>query len=167
MPEKRWVFDAVTLCNFLLSGSTRILEKRYRRRSVIRSQVFDEISAGIREHRELNRLHTLIANGSFRMVSLSAPEMKRYQTLIGHLGKGEASSIAYARGRNVIVVTDDRAARAQCSRMRISFTGTIGILAASVQDRQIHLAQADAILRKMIQAGFYSPVRSISDIAGS
>ena len=62
------------------------------------------------------------------------------------------------------VVTDDRAARKQCSLMKIPFTGTVGILKASILDEQLKLAQADDILGKMIDRGFYSPVRSISDI---
>ncbi len=49
--------------------------------------------------------------------------------------------------------------------MNIPFTGTVGILKASVVGGYISLAQADESLRKMIKAGFYSPVRSIVDIA--
>ena len=164
MPEKKWVFDSVTLSNFLLSGSTSILEKRYRKKGLITSQVFDEISASIREYPDLKGIDALIRTGSFELVSLSVPELKRYQALLGHLGKGEASSIVYTRSHRAVVVTDDRAARAQCSHMRVPFTGTIGILVAFVLDKQIKLAQANAVLLKMIQAGFYSPVGSISEI---
>ena len=84
--------------------------------------------------------------------------------MIGNLGKGEASCIAYAKERNSIVVTDDRATRKRCAMMEIPFTGTIGILKASFLDGQIRLAQADDILEAMIKAGFYSPIRSISSI---
>ncbi len=49
--------------------------------------------------------------------------------------------------------------------MKIPVTGTVGILKASALDGYISLAQADESLRKMIEAGFYSPVRSIVDIA--
>ena len=59
---------------------------------------------------------------------------------------------------------DDRAASGQCTLMRISFTGTIGILKAAFQEGLISLSQADDILSKMIKTGFYSPIRSISDI---
>ena len=48
--------------------------------------------------------------------------------------------------------------------MKIPFTGTVGILKASLLDGQVTLDQADDILSKMIKAGFYSPVRSIADI---
>jgi predicted nucleic acid-binding protein len=48
--------------------------------------------------------------------------------------------------------------------MKIPVTGTIGILKASVLDGQLELDQADKILAKMTDAGFYSPLRSIADI---
>jgi predicted nucleic acid-binding protein len=63
-----------------------------------------------------------------------------------------------------IVVTDDRSARQQCNHSHIPFTGTIGILKACVRDGVIELNQADIYLDKMIKQGFYSPVRSISEI---
>ena len=62
--------------------------------------------------------------------------------LIGHLGKGEASCIAYACERKATVVTDDRTARKQCSQMNIPVTGTIGILKASVLDQHLNMEQA-------------------------
>ena len=63
-----------------------------------------------------------------------------------------------------IVVTDDRAARQQCYNFNVPFTGTIGILKACVIDGTIKLNKADIYLGKMIKQGFYSPVRSISEI---
>ncbi|MBW1803887.1 MAG: hypothetical protein JRJ85_24540 [Deltaproteobacteria bacterium] len=83
---------------------------------------------------------------------------------ISHLGKGEASCIAVAREQKAVVATDDRTARKQCSLMKVRFTGTIGILKATLLKGQVTREQADNILLKMIQAGFYSPVRSIADI---
>jgi len=76
----------------------------------------------------------------------------------------ERPCIAYAKERTAIVVTDDRTARKQCSLIKISVTGTVGILKASVLDGQILLDRADDILQKMIAAGFYSPIRNIADI---
>lgn len=165
MPEKKWVFDTVALSNFLLSDSIFILAERYRKRGVITWQVYDEISAGIAEYPELKQVDKLIEDKTFKLVSLSRKEHPRFLQLIGHLGKGEASCVAFAKEQTAIVVTDDRSARKQCSVMKIPVTGTVGILKASALDGDISLAQADESLRKMIEAGFYSPVRSIVDIA--
>jgi len=165
MPEKKWVFDTVALSNFLLSNSIFILAKRYHKRGIITGQVYDEISAGIAEYPELKQFDKLIEDKTFKRVSLSRKEYQHFLQLIGHLGKGEASCIAFAKEQTATVVTDDRSARKQCSLMKIPVTGTVGILKASVLDGYISLAQADESLRKMIEAGFYSPVRSIVDIA--
>ncbi len=165
MPEKKWVFDTVALSNFLLSDSIFILAERYRKRGVITWQVYDEISAGIAEYPELKQVDKLIEDKTFKLVSLSRKEHQHFLQLIGHLGKGEASCVAFAKEQTAIVVTDDRSARKQCSVMKIPVTGTVGILKASALDGYISLAQADESLRKMIEAGFYSPVRSIIDIA--
>jgi predicted nucleic acid-binding protein len=165
MPEKKWVFDTVALSNFLLSNSIFILAERYHKRGIITWQVYDEISAGIAEYPELKQVDKLIEDKTFKLVSLSRKEYQHFLQLIGHLGKGEASCVAFAKEQTAIVVTDDRSARKQCSVMKIPVTGTVGILKASALDGYISLAQADESLRKMIEAGFYSPVRSIVDIA--
>jgi predicted nucleic acid-binding protein len=48
--------------------------------------------------------------------------------------------------------------------MKIKITGSVGILKAAVFKGEISLGQADDWLRKMIGAGFYSPVNSRSQI---
>ena len=164
MPEKNWIFDTATLSNFLLSDSTFILEIRYPKRGLITSEIYDELSAGMVEYPKLKHIDQLVDDEIFKLVSLSRKEHKHFRQLIVHLGKGEASCIAYAKERDVIVATDDRSARRQCSHMKIPVTGTIGILKASVLDGHLKLDQADTILTKMTDAGFYSPLRSIADI---
>jgi predicted nucleic acid-binding protein len=98
------------------------------------------------------------------LISLSRAQHKHFLELIGHLGKGEASCIAFAKEQNATVVTDDRTVRKQCPFMTIPFSGTVGILKAALLDGQITLNQADDILSKMIKNGFYSPIRSFADI---
>ena len=165
MPEKKWVFDTVALSNFFLSEALFILEKRYRKCGLITWQVYDEVSAGIAEFPKLKLIDKLIKDKTFKLVALSLSQRKDFQELIGHLGKGEASCIAFAKKQNATVVTDDRAARKQCAFMKIPFTGTVGILKASLLDDHLSLSRADEILHKMIEAGFYSPIRSLADIA--
>ena len=164
MLEKKWIFDTVALSNFCLSDSIFILEKRYRKRCIITWEVYDEISAGISDYPDLKQIDKLIGDKVLNLISLSRTEHNHFLEFIGHLGKGEASCIAVAKEQNATVVTDDRTARKQCLLLKIPFTGTIGILKAALLDGQLSLSQADDILSKMIKAGFYSPIRSISDI---
>lgn len=164
MPEKKWVFDTVALSNFLLSDSVFILEKRYSKCSVITWQVYDEISAGMSEYPLLRQVDKLIEEKVFDLETLSRAAHKHFLELIGQLGKGEASCIAFAKEKSATVVTDDRTARMRCSLVKIPVTGTVGILKASLLDGQISLTQANEHLLKMIEAGFYSPIRNIADI---
>ena len=160
----KWVFDTVSLSNFLLSDTIFLLEKRYKKCGFITWEVYDELSAGMLEYPKLKQIDTHLNSKVFKLVSLSVAEHKYFLEMIRHLGKGEASCIAFAKERTAVVVTDDRATRKRCSIMEISFTGTIGILKSSFLDGHITLLQADDILSEMIQAGFYSPIRSISSI---
>ena len=116
------------------------------------------------EYPKLKQIDRLVDDETTKLVSLSRQERVHFRELIVHHGKGEASCIAYAQEWNVTVVTDDRSARKHCSQMNIPVTGTIGILKASVLDGYLKLDQADKVLSKMTDAGYYSPLRSIADI---
>ena len=164
MPEKKWVFDTVSLSNFLLADSLFILEKRYSQKALITSQVYDEIYEGIAKYDKLKGIDALIENNILRAHVLTGKEREIYSNLVRYLGKGEASCIAVAREKSAIVVTDDKFARSQCYQMDITVTGTIGILKASILDGSISVHQADDVLRKMIKSGFYSPVRKMDNI---
>ena len=113
---------------------------------------------------KLGAVEKLLAKKVFNIYSLSASEYKLFLELAGHLGRGEASSMAAAKIKSAIVVTDDRAARKQCLKMKIPVTGTIGILKASFASGQISLSDSDTILERMIASGFFSPVNNISSI---
>jgi len=56
------------------------------------------------------------------------------------------------------------AARACCAENGVAFTGTVGILKACVVDQMIAPQNADALLQRMVEAGFYSPVSHISSL---
>lgn len=164
MPDVKWVFDTVSLCNFIFSESTFILENRYKKKACITREVFNEISAGIAAYPKLKMIDSLIDDNVFSILSLSKTEHSIFRELIGILGKGEASCIAVAKIRSLIVITDDRAARNACIQKNIPVTGTIGILKAAIVKGRIHLPQANEIHQKMIDSGFYSPIKSLSDI---
>jgi predicted nucleic acid-binding protein len=102
-----------------------------------------------------------VDKGILRPVSLDKTERTTFGQLIAHLGQGESGTIAAANHRQGIVVTDDLAARRTCADMTIPVTGTIGILQAAARDRQLTLVAANDLLRKMIEAGFHSPVQRL------
>ncbi|VAX05546.1 hypothetical protein MNBD_GAMMA26-1607 [hydrothermal vent metagenome] len=164
MHRGKWVFDTVVLSNFLLSESLPPLEQRYKGKGLITSDVYGELATGFTSYPQLEQVDRLLDGGVFELTTLTQIELKIYRQLITHLGRGEASSIAVAVQRQGIMVSDDRAAKNQCMRMETPVTGTIGILKASVMEGALSCTDADTILRKMVEMGFYSPVMSISDI---
>ena len=171
MPDKGWYFDTVSLCNFFLSDAESVLEHRYTSQAFITGEVYDEICAGLMKYPVLNKIEKFLERNIFSLVSLSINERRMYVSLIVCLGRGEASCIAAANQTGAaksrkIVVSDDRTARKQCHQLHIPYTGTIGILKASVVEGRISAEQADIYLDRMIRQGFYSPVRSISEITG-
>ena len=127
-------------------------------------KLINEVSTGISSYPRLKMIDDLIDNQVFSSILLSKSEHSIFRELIGHLGKGEASCIAAAKIRSLIVVTDDRAARNACVRKNIPLTGTIGILKAAVVDGQVTLSQANEIHQKMVDNGFYSPIKNLADI---
>ena len=74
MPERKWVFDTVSLSNFLLAESVFILENRYSQKALITSQVYDEISAGVAKYPKLRSIDRLIKNSIFKLCTLTGKE---------------------------------------------------------------------------------------------
>ncbi len=159
-------FDKVTLSNFGLSGAFDLIVVRYVRSLRVTEQVRAELAAGrIRGYSELKVVEQALAAGRILPAKpMTMPENELFVELLRTLGSGEASCVALARHRAGIVATDDRAARSSCAERRVAVTGTIGILKALCTDKNITSEEADVILARMIDAGFYSPVRRVSDL---
>lgn len=168
MPERRpdYFFDTVTLSNFTLAGRLDLLVTRYGRRALVTHAVLDELTDGVvAGFAALRQVEAAVARGALaRAKPLSPDERDLYRQLLRTLGPGEASCIACAKTRGGIVVSDDRAARDCCAERVVPCTGTIGILKACTRDGTLPPEAADAALQAMIEAGYHSPVRRISDI---
>ena len=165
MPDTKYIFDTVSICNFALAGALDVIAKRYSGNAFLTSEVHDEILEGIAGgHRKLEEIEALLDKGILKLLYLERKEHELYKTHLKSLGRGEASCISVAAHRKMVFVSDDRAARLAAREMKIKITGTVGILKAAVSDGQLLLHQADDSLAKMIAEGFYSPVNSISQI---
>ena len=62
---------------------------------------------------------------------------------------------------------DDKAARKASESLKIHVSGTLGVLLALVKQSQLALTEADKILTRMIQIGYYSPCASLNEILRS
>ena len=164
MPEPAgWFFDSVTLSNFALADGLHVLTARYRGRGFVTTQVVDELTRGITAgYASLAGCLKLVDRGVLCLVSLDKEERATFGQLSACLGQGESGTIAAANHRHGVAVTDDLAARRACADLSIPVTGTIGILQAAVRDRQLTLAEANNLLRKMIAAGYHSPIQRLA-----
>jgi predicted nucleic acid-binding protein len=162
MPEI--VFDTCVLSNFALSDSLPLLKTLYPQSALTTDLVALENLRRIQSgHAALAAVRQALAEGWLHEVSCTGREEKRLlENLSVSLGAGEASCIAIARSRSYVFACDDRAARKEATLCGVRLTGTIGILIKAVRQGTVELKQANAILRKMVERGFYAPVARIT-----
>ncbi|MBE3109096.1 MAG: hypothetical protein IMZ46_01065 [Acidobacteria bacterium] len=165
MPEI--VIDTCVISNFALAGALGILEGLYRNKAYIIDIVSIEILRGIQSgHARLEAIPKAVQAGWLKETGLKlGKERELFETLSVSLGLGEASSIAVAKSRGFVFASDDRMARAEAARLGVPLTGTLGILVKAVRAGVCDLEAADGYLGKMIESGFFSPVRSVREIA--
>lgn len=164
MPEI--IFDSCVLSNFALSGSFAIIKRLYGNQSYVTSFVSTEIMRGIqRGQASLLIIQEAMSDGWLKEATLESKEEKAlFELLSVSLGLGEASSIGIARVRGLLFASDDRVARREASLLGIKLTGTLGILKKAARRKLISLENADLILKRMIEYGFRSPIRSLKEI---
>jgi len=101
-------------------------------------------------------------DGWLHLVSLTETELRLAATLSAGLHRGERSCIAIALQRNWLMLTDDRAARAEARLRQARFSGSIGCLVLAVERGLVPLAQANGWLEAMIAQGYYAPWTDLS-----
>ena len=168
MPE--YIFDTTVLSNLAAIGRLDLLEKRYRKMAVTTVEVSDELRRGFQAGYgylgdALQQIQAISPGGWLRIV---APESEPEHQLRGEfdllLDPGEASCLALAISRGLILVTDDLAARQLARDRDVPLTGTVGILLALVRDGSLSLTDANAILAEMIGLCYRSPVDRLDEL---
>lgn len=79
-------------------------------------------------------------------------------------GKGEASCLAVCVSHGFKILTDDMDARKFAHRMGIPVSGTIGVLVSAIEKGIISKQEADDLLSKMIDKGFYSHIKRLDEL---
>ena len=168
MPE--YIFDTTVLSDLAVVGRLDLLEKRYRKMAATTVEVSDELRRGFQAgygylEDALQQIQAISPGGWLRIV---APESELEHQLRGEfdllLDPGEASCLALAISRGLILVTDDLAARQLAQERGVPLTGTVGILLALVRDRVLSLTEANGILAKMIERRYRSPVDRLDEL---
>ncbi len=158
------IFDTTVISNFAKAGELTLLRSLYPDNASCSGFVATEVLRGFQQgHADLEALVQLLAIGWPRQEELhSMIERQLFASISISLGDGESSCIALAAQRGYLFACDDRLARSEAIRLAIPLTGTVGILIKAVRSSTIDLKKANAILKRMTQAGFYAPVKRIT-----
>jgi predicted nucleic acid-binding protein len=168
MPD--YIFDTTVLSNLAAVGRLDLLERRYRKVGLTTVEVSDELRRGLQAgygylESVLRQIQTVSTGGWLRIV---APESEAEHQLRGEfdllLDPGEASCLALAMSRGLVLVTDDLAARQLAQERDMLLTGTVGILLALVRDGSLSLAEANALLAEMMERRYRSPVDRLDEL---
>lgn len=168
MPD--YIFDTTVLSNLAAVGRLDLLEKRYRETAYTTVEVGDELRRGLQAgygylESALRQIHGMSPDGWLPIV---APEVAAEHHLRIEfdllLDSGEASCLALAISRGLVLVTDDLAARQLAQERDVPLTGTVGILLVLVRDGSLTLPEANAILAGMIERRYRSPVDRLDDL---
>lgn len=84
--------------------------------------------------------------------------------LPGDLGDGERSCLAIAIPRKGWIASDDLKARLVAKQYGIGVTGTIGAFQEALKHQILDLRTANTLLKKMIAAGYHSPVDDLGKL---
>lgn len=160
------VFDCCVLSNFAQAGSLNLIKRMYSGVACVTPAVSSENLRGIQGGlAELTAVRDAMREGWLVEIALKTrAELRLFEALSVSLGQGEASSIALAKSRSLVFACDDRAGRREATILGVRLTGTIGILVRVVRDKLLSKKETDALLGRMIKAGFYSPVRSLEEL---
>lgn len=147
------LLDNTVLSNFSAVQRSDLVRLAFAEDVVTTAHVLEEIQAG-----EIIGKIPACDWGWLESVALIPVEQEHFLSLVGHLGRGEASCLAVAVQRGYRLATDDRDARRWARQLRVPLTGTVGILATLVKKGYVTVADGNLLLHKMIAAGYRSPI---------
>ncbi len=150
------------LVNFALVGRTDLVTRFFGAEASTTDAVLAEYQAGA-------------ASGQFppdawvglELLTLTEPEVVFADALPAKLGPGERSCLAVALHRQGTLATDDRDARKLALRDGVPVIGTLGLLVQCVEQSYLTGDEANALLARMVAAGYRSPVTSLDALLRS
>ena len=152
------VVDTTVLSNFAQVGKPRLVKEAFPKLGAPRG-ILNELRRG-------QALGVLPAGdwGWLPLLRPNAAEARQAKRFQQRLDLGEAGCLAIAVSRNAMLLTDDRAARSMAVGLGIQVSGTLGVLVKLVDLGHLSDEKADSLLERMIQFGYWSPVRSLREL---
>ena len=159
------VVDTTVLSNLARANRINLLEK-FHVQIVIPSQVHEEILKGIAAGYDFLEEADKIVEADWVKLAVLENESERtlFRNLLDIVGYGEAAGIAIAKERNLVFFSDDRKARRVAQDQGVKISGTLGMLELFVEEGKLSIGEADAVLSRIIQGGYRSPIQSIEEL---
>ena len=165
----RVIVNTTVISNFASIGQLDVLRQLYGALAMS-TEVYDEIQAGLAEGYRFYEgieqwVEPLAEGGWIHLTSLShEQELRYFRELPTRLHRGEMSSLAIARHRGWLLLTDDRAARTEATRLGVLVSGSLGCLVLAVERHLCSLAQANSWLQEMMRQGYRSPITDLTPL---
>ena len=162
MPE--FILDTTVLSNFAAAGIMELLPKVYGQTTYTTAEVLNELKQGVKRGYSYLEAAVNAVEGPKRWVKLAVLQSVNERQLAQEFGEfvdpGESSCLVLAISRDMVLATDDIAARRVATRRNVSLTGTLGLMIEIVRQEVMTLERANEIFkgsfRKKLQA---RPVR--------
>ena len=165
----RVIVNTTVISNFASIGQLDVLRQLYGALAMS-TEVYDKIQAGLAEGYRFYEgmeqwVEPLAEGGWIHLTSLSHEQELRYlRELPIRLHRGEMASLAIARHRGWLLLTDDRAARTEATRLGVPVSGSLGCLVLAIERHLCSLSQANIWLQEMIHQGYHSPVTDLAPL---
>lgn len=153
------LLDNTILSNFGLVRRPDVLFDLWGTLMVTTRSVMNEYQNGV-----LSRSLTLHAWDKVPVIEPTADEIVFAGQLPGELGDGERFCLAIAIPRQGWIASDDLKARQVAKQYGIGVTGTIGAFEEALKQQILDLRTANTLLKKMITAGYRSPVKDLGKV---
>jgi hypothetical protein len=155
----RAIVDNTVLSNLAIVRRPELLQQLFGGEVAVPTEVRRELAAGER----LRRIPT--CNWSWlKEIKLTRAERTLAERLGKTLDTGEATCLALAFTRRLILLTDDRDARRLAQLMKVPLSGTLGLLQLGVDEGFLDLPTANSLLAEMISRGYRAPIRTLQEL---
>ncbi len=153
------LLDNTVLSNFTSIEHSQFIQQILGQDAATTTLVWDELQTGMRCGKLPRQDWEWLP-----ILALQDTEKELFTFFSQRLNKGEASCLAIAATRQGRVFTDDRDARAIAIEWHIPISGTLGLLLRLIDTHSISLEEGDRLLKKMLIAGYRSPVETLKEL---
>lgn len=154
-----FVFDTTLLSNFAHAQHAHLLHALFGPQAITTNTVLAELRQGVSlgyvPHQDWRWLTVVVLTKSEQKIAAQYREI---------VDAGEADCLALALARSCTLLSDDSAARRLAASAGVNVSGTLGVLRKLIADEYLTLIEADRPLGLMIDQGYRSPVRSLTDL---